>query len=58
MSDIDANSFAHFQLGASNFEKDKYLKKEETLFETNMKLCILRFEKIKFEREQLVIRKS
>ena len=25
--DIDANSFAYFQLGASNSEKDKHLKK-------------------------------
>ena len=39
VSDIDANSFEHFQLGALNSEKDEYLRKEETLFETNMKLC-------------------
>ena len=38
---------AHFQLGASNFEKDKYLKKRRNNFWTNMKLCNLRFEKIK-----------
>ena len=36
VSDIGANSFALFQLGASNSEKDKYLKKNP-LFETNMK---------------------
>ena len=47
VSDIGANSFAHFQLGASNSEKDKCLKKENTLFETTMKLCNMRFEKIK-----------
>ena len=48
VSDICANSFAQFQLGASNSEKDKYLKKKKkTLFETNMKLCNMRFEKIK-----------
>ena len=47
VSDIGANSFAQFQLGASNSEKDKYLKKEKTVFETNMKLCNMRFEKIK-----------
>ena len=46
--DIDANSFAYFQLGASNSEKDKYLKKrKKTLFETNMKLCNKKFENIK-----------
>ena len=39
VSDIGANSFAQFQLGASNSEKDKYLKKrKKKLFETNMKL--------------------
>ena len=32
-----------FQLGASNSEKDKYLIKKETHFETNMKLCNMRF---------------
>ena len=48
LSDIGANSFAHFQLGASNSEKDNYLKKrKKTLFETNIKMCNMRFEKIK-----------
>ena len=50
VSDIGANSFAQFQLGVLNSEKDKYLKKtkqKKTLFETNMKLCNVRFEKIK-----------
>ena len=43
VSDIGADSFAQFQLGASNSEKDKYLKKKKkTLFETNMKLCNMR----------------
>ena len=32
VSDIGANSFAHFQLGASNSEKDKYLKKRKNTF--------------------------
>ena len=30
--DIDANSFAYFQLGASNSEKYKYLKKKKKHF--------------------------
>ena len=39
LSENMTNSLAYFQLGALNSEKDKYLrKKEETLFETNMKL--------------------
>ena len=42
VSDIGASSFAQFQVGASNSEKDKY----KTLFETNMKLCNMRFEKM------------
>ena len=29
VSDIGTNSFAQFQLSASNLEKEKYLKKEE-----------------------------
>ena len=32
VSDIGANSFAQFQLGASNSEKDKYLKKRKNQF--------------------------
>ena len=32
VSDIGANSFAQFQLGASNSEKDKYLKKRKNTF--------------------------
>ena len=32
VSDIGANSFAQFQLGASNSEKDKYLKKSKNQF--------------------------
>ena len=32
VSDIGANSFAPFQLGASNSEKDKYLKKGKKHF--------------------------
>ena len=48
LSENMTNSLAYFQLGALNSEKDKYLrKKEETLFETNMKLWNMRFEKIK-----------
>ena len=47
VSNIGGNSFAQFQLGASNSEKGKYLKKEKTLFETNVKLCNIKFEKIK-----------
>ena len=48
VSNTGANSFAQFQLGASNPEKDKYLKKRgKTLFETNMKLCNMRFQKLK-----------
>ena len=47
VSNIGAISFALFQPGASNPEKDKYLKKRKTLFETNMKLYNIRFEKIK-----------
>ena len=46
--DTDANLFANFQLGASNLEKDEYLKKKkETLSETNIKLCNVKFEKVK-----------
>ena len=47
VSDIAANSFAQFQLGALNSEKNKYLKKSKKLFETNIKMCNMRFEKIK-----------
>ena len=58
VSDIGANSFAQFQLGSSNSEKDKYLKKKKkTLFETNMKLCKMRFKKIKI-REGIASRKK
>ena len=32
VSDIDANSFEHFQLGASNLEKYKYLKNRRNTF--------------------------
>ena len=32
VSDIDANSFAHFRFGALNSEKDKYLKKRKNTF--------------------------
>ena len=32
VSDIDANSFAYFQLGASNSQKDEYLKKRRNTF--------------------------
>ena len=39
-----ANLFTRFQFGALNSEKDK---KGEALWETNMKLCNMRFEKIK-----------
>ena len=46
-SDTGADSFAHLQLGAWNQQKDKRLKKEETLCETKIKLCNMRFEKIK-----------
>ena len=46
VSDIGASSFAQFQLGASNSEKDKYIKKEKTHFETSTKLCNMRFEKM------------
>ena len=46
VSDIDtnsfgnlfANSFAHFQVGALNSEKNKELEKRKTRFETNVKL--------------------
>ena len=46
VSDIGVNSIAQFQFGASNSETNT-LKKEKTLFETNMKLCNIKFEKIK-----------
>ena len=32
VSDIGANSFPHFQLGASNSDKDKYLKNRGITF--------------------------
>ena len=32
VSDIGANSFPQFQFGASNSEKDKYLKKRKNIF--------------------------
>ena len=32
VSDIDANSFAQFQLGALNSKKNKYLKKRKKTF--------------------------
>ena len=46
VSDIGVNSIAQFQFDASNSETNT-LKKEKTLFETNMKLCNIKFEKIK-----------
>ena len=48
VSEIDVNSFAQFQLGASNSGKDNYLKKRrKKIFETNMKLWNMSFEIIK-----------
>ena len=47
VSDIDANSFVHFQLGHQIRRKINTLKKEEALFETIMKLCSMSFKKIK-----------
>ena len=44
---IGINSFAHFQLRASNSEKVNTLKKEETLFESNRKLGNMKVDKIK-----------
>ena len=46
VSDIGANSFAQFQLDSFNSAQNKYLKKKEkTLFETNMKLRNIKFDK-------------
>ena len=48
VSDIGTNSFVRFQLGTSQIQrKINTLKKEKTRFETNMKLCSMRFGKIK-----------
>ena len=47
ISDTDVNSFAPFNLTHRIRRKINTLKKEETLFETDMKLCNMRFEKIK-----------
>ena len=52
VSDIGANSFAQFQLGASNSEKDKYLKKRKTLLEN-------KYEIVQYEiREDKNLRRS
>ena len=44
---FEAESFTHLQLTTLNSEKDQDLKKEKTLFKTNMILCKIRFENIK-----------
>ena len=54
------NPFTHFQLGASSLENINTIYKEEPLFETNMELCNLRFEKIEISEEvtEPVVKKS
>ena len=58
VSEIDANSFAHFQLGPSNSEKDKYLKERRNIFWNQYEIVIYEIQEDQDWEGVSVIRKS